>query len=76
MTSLWLVALLSLAASVASASSLNLADVPCGEIARKSRRFHARIMGGSVAHITDFPHAVSLRKNGEHFCGGALVRGI
>jgi hypothetical protein len=51
----------------------NLAEVPCGEIARGSRRFHSRIMGGSAIHITEFPHAVSLKKNGEHYCGGVLV---
>ena len=56
-----------------ASASVNLADVPCGKIARGSRRFHARIMGGSPVHITEFAHAVSLRKNGEHFCGGALV---
>ena len=57
-------------------SAINLADVPCGQMARGSRRFHQRIMGGSAAHITDFPHAVSLRKDGEHFCGGAIVSAV
>eukprot|EP00095_Tigriopus_kingsejongensis_P004522 maker-scaffold532_size145644-snap-gene-0.34 protein:Tk04522 transcript:maker-scaffold532_size145644-snap-gene-0.34-mRNA-1 annotation:"hypothetical protein DAPPUDRAFT_56607" len=52
---------------------LNLADTPCGKIARGSRRFHQRILGGSEVHISEFPHAVSLRKDGKHFCGGALV---
>jgi secreted trypsin-like serine protease len=39
-----------------------------------SRRYFQRIMGGSVAEISDFPYAVSLRKNGEHYCGGSLVK--
>ncbi|TRY73855.1 hypothetical protein TCAL_01904 [Tigriopus californicus] len=54
-------------------SMINLADTPCGKIARGSRRFHQRILGGSEVHISEFPHSVSLRKDGEHFCGGVLV---
>ena len=56
-----------------SLASLNMSNVPCGVIARGSRRFHARIMGGAAIHITDFPNAVSIKKNGEHYCGGILV---
>ena len=31
-------------------------------------------MGGAVAEISDFPYAVSIKKHGEHHCGGSLVR--
>ena len=68
-----LVALLLLWEAAVSEASVNLADVPCGKTPRESRRFHARIMGGSPIQIQDFPHAVSLKKNGKHYCGGALV---
>ena len=76
MASIRLFLLLPLVSLHLALASVNLADVPCGKIARGSRRFHARIMGGAPVHITEFAHAVSLRKNGEHFCGGALVRQI
>ncbi len=53
---------------------VNLAeDFECGEISRGSRRLFARVMGGTHADITDFPHAVSLQKNGEHYCAGTLI---
>ncbi len=64
--------------SAASASALSLMDgagteAECGSIARGSRMFHARIKGGVKIHITDFPHAVSIRKGDKHHCGGSLV---
>jgi hypothetical protein len=31
-------------------------------------------MGGTVADISDFPYAVSIKRRGEHYCGGSLVR--
>ena len=53
---------------------LNLASTDeCGEISRGSRRLFARVMGGMPVDITDFPHAVSLQKHGEHFCAGTLI---
>ncbi|XP_033223652.1 serine protease SP24D-like [Belonocnema kinseyi] len=32
-----------------------------------------KIIGGSVAFPGEFPHAVSLRISGQHFCGGSIV---
>ncbi|KAK9695308.1 Trypsin [Popillia japonica] len=32
-----------------------------------------RIIGGSVADISKYPFVVSLTKNGQHFCGGAII---
>jgi hypothetical protein len=49
---------------------LNFADVPCGQM---NQRHFPRIMGGKVTDITGFSYAISLRKDGEHYCGGSLV---
>jgi len=62
------------AAAATSDSLTNLSDVKCGKIARGSRRFHARIKGGMRIPVSEFPHAVSIRKAGGHHCGGSLVR--
>ena len=62
-----------LVAVPALVQGLNLADVPCGNMGSGSRRYFQRVLGGSVAEISDFPYAVSLKKNGEHHCGGSLV---
>lgn len=32
-----------------------------------------KIVGGSLAYPGEFPHAVSLRISGQHFCGGSIV---
>ena len=62
------------AALTSSEAHLNLASTgECGEIPRGSRRLFARVIGGSPADITDFPHAVSLQQYGEHFCAGTLI---
>ena len=66
-------AFLSCAVDIGIGEPLNLADVPCGNMPRDSRRLFQRIMGGSVADISDFPYAVSLKKHGKHHCGGSLV---
>ncbi|XP_011504869.1 PREDICTED: chymotrypsin-1-like isoform X2 [Ceratosolen solmsi marchali] len=36
---------------------------------------NARIIGGQVADIRQFPHSVSFKliKNGNHFCGGSII---
>ena len=54
--------------------------VPCGRVPggspgnRKAKSIRqSRIMGGYRVSITEFPHAVSLRRNGQHICGGSLV---
>jgi hypothetical protein len=57
-----------------SISGLNLADTECGVMNEGSRRYFQRILGGSVADITDFPYTISLKLDGKHFCGGSLVR--
>ena len=62
-----------LVAVPALVEGLNLADVPCGNMGSGSRRYFQRVMGGAVADITDFPYAVSIKKHGEHHCGGSLV---
>ena len=62
-----------LLAVLALVEGLNLADVPCGNMDSDSRRYFQRVMGGSVAEISDFPYAVSIKKHGEHHCGGSLV---
>ena len=56
-----------------SESLVNIADVPCG---RKPTELPAqgRILGGEVARIEDYPYLVSLRRYGEHYCGGSIVR--
>jgi hypothetical protein len=64
------------AAAAAKSPITNLSDVMCGKIALGSRRFHARIKGGMPIPVTEFPHAVSIRKAGKHHCGGSLVRMI
>ena len=51
----------------------NLADVPCGSASTPRRFLHRRIMGGSEIDITNFPHAVSIKKKGLMWCGGSLV---
>ena len=32
-----------------------------------------RIIGGTQATIDEFPYQVSLRRNGDHYCGGAII---
>ena len=64
----------SFAVSLGIIQALNLADVPCGNMASGNRGLHQRIVGGAVTDITNFPHAISLKKNGQHWCGGSLVR--
>ena len=49
-------------------ASINLSDVPCGKIARGSRRFHARIMGGAC---DAFGHV-----DPQHLSGKATKPGI
>jgi len=49
---------------------LNFADIPCGQMVQ---RHFPRVMGGKVTDITAFSYAISLRKDGEHYCGGTLV---
>ena len=48
----------------------NLADIECGS--GPSRE--SRIVGGYNVDIKAFPHAVSIKKNGDLWCGGSLVR--
>jgi hypothetical protein len=33
-------------------------------------------MGGAVAEISDFPYTVSIKKHGQHYCGGSLVNSL
>jgi secreted trypsin-like serine protease len=68
-----LMVLISLAILPGIIQALNLADVPCGNLASSTRRIHQRIMGGAVAEIEDFPYAVSMKRYGKHYCGGSLV---
>lgn len=36
--------------------------------------FFPRIIGGSPAHLGEFPAKISLQsRRGDHFCGGALI---
>lgn len=32
-----------------------------------------QIVGGKDAPVGKFPHQVSLRQNGNHFCGGSII---
>lgn len=68
------VTLLAVTMMTSQVEGLNLADVPCGSMGSGSRRYFQRITGGTVADISDFPYAVSIKKHGEHHCGGSLVR--
>ena len=63
-------------AAVTIVGGLNLADVPCGSMGSGSRRYFGRVIGGAVADISDFPYTVSIKKRGEHYCGGSLVRSL
>ena len=53
--------------------SLNFADVPCGKVHGSNKVRRGRVIGGSEAKISQFPHSVSLRMNDIHMCGGTMV---
>lgn len=45
----------------------------CNFIMFLDARSTGRIVGGQTAQEGQFPYQVSLRANGNHFCGGSIV---
>ena len=35
-----------------------------------------KIVGGATANVAEFPHQVSLKKSGGHFCGGSIISAL
>ena len=59
--------------SIAFALAKVQADTPHHIADRLSYEMQPRIIGGDEMSPTRYPFTVSLRMNGEHFCGGTLI---